>query len=184
MTPRTSSNSLPNRQRRWLTVLWLSAFAVAGCGPEREQTASEKSAEQLTREIEAVAELKPPVKEGDLPISLVPLKRSDLAQLSHGPIACYLFRGEKIYLATTGADAILRINGRLTHVLAGGPVGPTGGFFTARDTRVSIGRTGKYAGRAADYVPGWLADVAVRAGPEAMAQHATGSWTCRRQARA
>lgn len=128
-----------------------------------------------------MAELKPPPKESELPIKLVPLKRGDLAQLAPGPGACFLFRGDKIYLATTGTDAILRINGRLTPVLAGGPVGSTGAFFRARDARVSIGRIGRYAGDAERYVPGWLAEVAVRYGPKGKTQYATASWTCRQR---
>ncbi len=169
--------SLPTLQRTWLSALVLFSLAAA-CSSE--QRLEEKSDDQLAREIEAVAELKPEPKESERPIQLVPLKRGDLQQLGPGAAACFLFRGDKIYLATTGGHALLRINGRPTHVLAGGPVGSTGGFFTARDVRVSIGRIGKYAGRAADYVPGWLAEVAVRAGPDAMAQYATGHWTCRR----
>ena len=135
---------------------------------------------ELARAIEQVAELKPPPKPGELPIRLVPLKRADLGQLAPGPGACYLFRGDKIYFATTGEQGIIRIDGRPTGVLAAGPDGPTCGFFRGGDVRVSIGRTGKYAGRAADYVPGWLAQVAVRAHPDAMAQYAMASWTCRR----
>ena len=168
--------AFPNSKRRWLTALALVAFA-AGCG-EEQQPAEEKSAEQLAREIEAVAEVKAPVKESDLPITLVPLKRGDLELLGEGP-RCFLFRGEKIYFASAANHGALRINGRLTPVLAGGPVGPTGGFFTARDIRVSVGRTGRYAGRAADYVPGWLAEIAVRAHRDGMAQYALGRWTCR-----
>ncbi len=171
--------SLPTPQRNWLSALALF-FLTAACSSE--QSVEEKSADQLAREIEAVAELKPEPDESKRAIQLVPLKRGDLQQLGLGPAACFLFRGEKIYLATSGGHAVLRINGRPTHVLAGGPVGSTGGFFTARDVRVSIGRTGKYAGRAEDHVPGWLAEVAVRAGPDAMAQYATAHWTCRRQA--
>ena len=170
-------HSLPNRQHFWLTALPFIAV-LAACGDE-QQSPDEKSAEQLTREIEAVAEVKPKPKEGDLPLSLVPLKRMDLAQLAPGSGACFLFRGDKIYLATTGSDAILRINGRPTHVLAAGPVGSTGGFFSARHVRVSIGRTGSYAPGAANYVPGWLADVAVRYGPEGKSNYAKASWTCR-----
>lgn len=163
-------------QPRWSATALLLAFA-GGCS-EEQQPAQEKSAEQLMNEIEAVAELKPEVKEGDLPITLVPLKRLDLEDLGAGA-RCYLFRGEKIYFASAGGQGILRLNGRLTPVLAGGPIGPTGGFFRARDVRVSIGRTGRYAGPAADYVPGWLADVAVRAHRDGMAQHAQARWTCR-----
>ena len=151
---------------------------TAACGGE-QQSVDEKSDEQLAREIEAVAEVKPKPKEADLPLTLVPLKRYDLAQLAPGSGACFLFRGEKIYLATTGSDAIIRINGRPTHVLAAGPVGSTGGFFSARHVRVSIGRTGSYAPGAANYVPGWLADVAVRYGPKGKSNYARASWTCR-----
>ncbi len=170
--------SLPTRQRTWLSAILLFSVATA-CNSG--QSLDEKSADQLAAEIEAVAELKPEPDESERPIQLVPLKRADLQQLGLGPAACFLFRGDKIYLATSGEHALLRINGRPTHVLAGGPVGSTGGFFTARDVRVSIGRTGKYAGRAEDHVPGWLAEVAVRAGPDAMPQYAIAHWTCRRR---
>lgn len=164
---------------RWVPAAMLLAFA--GACAEETQPAQEKSAEQLMREIEAVAELKPEVKESDLPITLVPLKRIDLDQLGQGP-RCFVFRGEKIYFASAGGNGVLRLNGRVTHVAAGGPVGPTGGFFRGGDVRVSVGRTGGYAGRAADYVPGWLADVAVRAHRDGMAQYAEARWTCRAQA--
>ena len=155
----------------------MAAFA-AGCS--REQSTPQMSDAELTRAIEEVAELKPPPKPGELPIRLVPLKRADLGVLARGPGACFLFRGDRIYFATTGEQGIIRIDGRPTPVLAAGPVGPTGGFFRGGEVRVSIGRTGRYAGRAADYVPGWLAEVAVRAHREAMPQYATASWTCRR----
>lgn len=168
---------LPTRQRSWLSAVVLLSLTGA-CSSE--QSVEDKSADQLAREIEAVAELKPEPDESERPIQLVPLKRADLQQLGPGPAACFLFRGDKIYLATSGGHAVLRINGRPTYVLAGGPVGSTGGFFTARDVRVSIGRIGKYAGRAEDHVPAWLAEVAVRSGPDAMAQYATAHWTCRR----
>ena len=171
-----TAQAFPNSKRRWLTALALLAFAGA-CAQE-QQPAEEKSAEQLAREIEALAEVKPEVKESELPITLVPLKRADLAQLGPGP-RCFLFRGDKIYFASAANHGLLRINGRLTPVLAGGPVGPNGGFFRALDVRVSVGRTGRYAGRAADYVPGWLSEIAVRAHRDGMAQYAMARWTCR-----
>jgi hypothetical protein len=150
----------------------------SACGDRSDPTEG-KSAEQLRREIEAVATPKPLPKDKPPPFRLRPLKVGEVRHFVADRPACLLVYRDRIFFATGGPYGIARIDGRPVRLAAGGPVSTTGGFFTAEGATISIGRPGQYAGRAEAYVPGWRVDVAVGGAKEILPQRFEANWTCR-----
>lgn len=161
--------------RRPASIVLLLA---AGCGGEGDPTAG-KSDEQLRREIEAVATPKPLPEDEPPPFRLRPLKVGEVRQYVGGRPACILIHRGLVFFVTTGSRGIANVDGRTAELAATGPVGPTGGFFSAPGATISIGRVAQYAGRAELYAPAWPVDVAVGGAKEIMPQRLEGRWTCR-----
>jgi hypothetical protein len=164
------------RHLGWVIPLLLAS----ACGGDRDPTAG-KTDEQLRREIEAVATPKPLAKDLPPPFRLGPLKVGEVREYIGGAPGCMLVFKDRIFFATRGPDGIARIDGRLVQLTASGPVGATGGFFTAEGATISIGRVAQYAGAAEAYVPGWAVDVAVGGAAQIRPQEFQASWTCRRR---
>lgn len=156
----------------------LMILLLAACGDGGDPTEG-KSAEQLRREIEAVATPKPLPEDEQPPFRLRPLKVGEVRQYISDRPACVLIYQDRIFFATGGTDGLARIDGRPVWLAASGPVSTSGGFFTAEGATISIGRVGQYAGRAEAYVPGWRVGVAVGGAKEILPQRFEGSWTCR-----
>jgi hypothetical protein len=152
---------------------------AASCGGEPEDAAEGKSADQLRREIEAVADPKPLPKDLPSPFRLRPLKVAEVRDYVADRPACMLVYRDRIFFATKGLEGMARIDGRLVRLAANGPVAGSGGFFSAEGATLSIGRISQYAGRAAAYVPGWPVEVAVGGAKDIKPQEFEGSWTCR-----
>lgn len=154
---------------------------LAGCGGGGSDPTAGKSDEQLRREIEALAEPKPIAKDEPPPFRLRPLKVGEVRQHVGGRPACILVYRGLVFFVTSGDRGIANVDGRTAELVATGPVGPTGGFFSGQGATISIGRFAQYAGRAEAYAPAWPVDVAVGGAKEIMPQRFEGSWTCRRR---
>ena len=151
---------------------------LAACGGAEDPTAG-KSDEQLRREIEAVAVPKPDPKDLPPPFRLRPLKVGEVRPyVGEGPACVLLFQG-RIFFVTNGNRGIANVDGGTRELIAGGPVGSTGGYFTAPGATVSIGRIAQYAGRAEAYAPAWPVDVAVGGAADILPQRFEARWTCR-----
>ncbi len=157
---------------------WALLLLLAACGEAEDPTAG-KSDEQLRREIEAVAVPKPDPKDLPPPFRLRPLKVSEVRQYVGARPACLLLYRDRIFFVTNGNQGIGNVDGRTRQLIATGPVGSTGGFFTTGGATISIGRTAQYAGRAEAYAPAWPVDVAVGGAAEILPQRFEARWTCR-----
>jgi hypothetical protein len=157
---------------------WALLLLLAACGEAGDPTAG-KTDEQLRREIEAVAVPKPDPKDLPPPFRLRPLKVGEVRQFVSGQPACTLLYRGRIFFATNGNRAIANVDGGTRQLLATGPVGPTGGFFSVEGATISIGRIAQFAGGAEAYVPAWPVDVAVGGAAEIQPQRFEAGWTCR-----
>jgi hypothetical protein len=163
----------------WKHLAPVLFLAAAACGGSEEDPTAGKSDEQLQSEIEALATPKPLPNDEPPPFRLRPLKEGEVRQHVAGRPACFLIHRGVVFFATTGNRGIANVDGRTADLVATGPVGPTGGFFSAQGATISIGRVAQFAGRAAAYPPSWPVDVAVGGAKEIMPQRFEGSWTCR-----
>ena len=156
----------------------LILLLLAACGDRGDPTEG-KSAEQLRREIEAVATAKPLPEDEPPPFRLRPLRVSEVRQYLSDRPGCVLVYQDRVFFATGGSDGLARIDGRPVWLAASGPVSTSGGFFTAEGATMSIGRVSQYAGRAEAYVPGWRVDVAVGGAKDILPQRFVGKWAYR-----
>jgi hypothetical protein len=157
--------------------LLLALLLAAGCSSEKP--VQEKSAEELRREIEAVAT--PPTLKKEAPrFRLAPISAAEVQAYAGDRPACVLLLGDRMLFVTNGNQGLARIDGQLRRLIASGPVGPTGGFFSIPGATVSIGRIGHYAAGAEAYVPAWTVAVAV-GGSEGKPGEFDAGWTCRRR---
>jgi hypothetical protein len=157
----------------------LVLLLAASCGSE--QPVTDKSPEQLRREIEALST--PPSLKKEVPkFRLRPLTLDEVRSYAgEGPV-CLVLVGERVLFVTNGNQGLARIDGRLARLTASGPVGPSGGFFAAEGATLSIGRIGQYAGEAAAYAPSWTAIVAIGGAARGVKpQQFDAGWTCRRR---
>lgn len=157
----------------------LVLLLAAGCGSE--QPATDKSPEQLRREIEELST--PPSLKKKVPkFRLRPLTLAEVRSYAgEGPV-CLVLVGQRVLFVTNGSQGLARIDGRLTRLTASGPVGASGGFFVAQGATLSIGRIGQYAGEAAAYAPSWTAMVAIGGAARGeKPQQFDAGWTCRKR---
>jgi hypothetical protein len=142
-------------------LLPLAAALLAACGSQEDDAvARANSVEELSNRLDKLADrtsedIEPPDRLGDL----VPLDVG--ARPASGP-ACRLLRGGRLVLLVDSAGAVARIDGRRVALAVSGPVGPTGGFFTAPGVTVSVGRVRPVA--AAAEIPGQASPARVTIG--------------------
>ena len=152
-------------------------LAACGAGEEDDRPRA-NSAEELENRLEKLADrtvddIEPPVRLGNL-------KESDLGPDLRSEPACRLHRHRRLLLVVTKAGAVARIDGRRVPLRVSGPVGPTGGFFTAPGVTVSIGRVALYAGDAASYAEGWPARLSIGGDRERPIEKHEATWICTR----
>jgi hypothetical protein len=155
------------------------AMLLAACGSrEDDAVAQANSTEELENRLEKLADrtsedIEPPAR-------LANLKEADLGpELRTGP-ACRLHRDGRLILVVARAGAVARIDGRRVPLTVSGPVGPTGGFFTAPGVTVSVGRIAPYAGDAESYARGWPARLSIGGDPERPIEKHEATWICTR----
>src|SRR5688572_20333369 len=102
---------------------------LAGCGGADDGipngTASADQIERLSTPV-------PPQVDPRDTVRLQPLVGSDLDREGLIGAGCLFNVGNRILLAAVGSDAIVKIQGRVRHLVPSAPVGATGGFFENR----------------------------------------------------
>jgi hypothetical protein len=152
----------------------IALLAVACGGGEAEESGA--SLNQLERISQLQPEVDPKLKA--LEVHLQPLTRAEIeGQLEPGA-GCDISRNGQPLLVAVAEAAIARVNGRIVRLVPGGPVGPSGGFFTGPGVRISVGRASE-EGRVSDETTSWPAQVSARnpadeAGPTTF----DAVWTC------
>jgi len=154
------------------------ALPLAGCGSgEEEVVARANSVEELTNRLDKLADrtredIEPPQR-------LAFLRQSDVGPRLRAYPACRLRKNDRLYLVVNAAGAVARIDGRPVALAVSGPVGPTGGFFTAPGVTVSVGRRLDPTGVGADeYDQGWPARVTIGGDRERPIEKHEATWIC------
>jgi hypothetical protein len=160
--------------------LALALFVLAAsCGraaDEREPQAN--SPAELENRLENLADPTPP-KEAPPP-RIAFLKEVDLGSDFRTEPACRFHREGKLMLVVTAVGGVARVDGRRVPLAVSGPVGPTGGFFTAPGVTLSVGREGHYPGEPAGAAGDWPAGITVGGDREREIERVDGRWRCTR----
>jgi hypothetical protein len=159
--------------------LFAPLLLLASCGgPDDDIEPQANSVEELSNRLDKLSDrtdedIEPPDRLGFL-------QQVDLdARLGAGP-ACRLHKDGRLYLVVNTAGAVARIDGRRVPLAVAGPVGPTGGFFTAPGLTVSIGRTEPSGDDSAEYGIGWPARVTIGGDMERPLEKHEATWICAR----
>jgi hypothetical protein len=157
----------------------LLLFILAACGGEEDEAVPRaNSVEELANRLDKLSDRTTELIEP--PQRLAYLKEADLRpELRTGP-ACRLHQGGHLLLVVSDGGAVVRVDGRRVPLAVSGPVGPTGGFFTAPGVTVSVGRIAPFAKDAGDYAAGWPARVTIGGDAERPVEKHEASWICRR----
>ena len=155
----------------------LAPLLLAACGGrEDDAVAQANSVEELENRLEKLRDrtsedIEPPDRLGDL-------RQSDVGpELRAGP-GCRLLRGERVILIVNRTGAVARIDGRRVPLALSGPVGPTGGFFTAPGVTVSVGRIMPVVEEAEAYARGWPARLSIGGDSERPIEKHEATWIC------
>jgi hypothetical protein len=157
----------------------LAAFLLVACGSQEDgAVAQANSVEELSNRLDKLADrtredIEPPDRLGDL-------RRADVGPEFRAGPACRLQRDGRIVLVVNEAGAVARIDGRRVALAVSGPVGPTGGFFTAPGVTVSVGRVKPLVAEAESYARSWPARVTIGGDRERPLEKHEASWTCTR----
>jgi hypothetical protein len=158
-------------------LLFLVPFLLAACGsPEEDDRPRANSVEELENRLEKLAdrtseEIEPEPR-------LANLKEGDLRPALRSNPACRLHRDGRLLLVVNAAGTVARIDGRPVALAVSGPVGPTGGFFTAPGVTLSVGRTEPTGNDAAEYGMGWPARATVGGDKERPIEKQEATWIC------
>lgn len=150
-----------------------------GCGGGDEDVEPRaNSVEELTNRLDKLSDRTS--EDIETPARLAFLEASDLDERLGANASCRLHRDGRLYLAVNAAGAVARIDGRRVPLAVSGPVGPTGGFFTAPGVTLSVGRTGPGGEAAGEYGRGWPARVTIGGDKERPVEKHEATWTCSR----
>ncbi|MET1112882.1 MAG: hypothetical protein ABWX67_15300 [Allosphingosinicella sp.] len=158
-------------------LLLLALLFLAACGaPEEDDRPRANSVEELENRLEKLAartteEIEPAPR-------LTPLRKADLGAEYRVNPACRLHRDRRLYLVVNASGGLARIDGRRVKLAVSGPVGPTGGFFTAPGITLSVGRTEPTGNDAAEYGLGWPARATVGGDKERPLEKQEATWIC------
>ncbi|MGA9582468.1 MAG: hypothetical protein WBR13_10925 [Allosphingosinicella sp.] len=158
-------------------LLLLAPLLLAACGgPEEDDRPRANSVEELENRLEKLAnrtseEIEPAPR-------LSNLKESDLGAEFRANPACRLHRDGRLLLVVNAAGGVARIDGRRVSLAVSGPIGPTGGFFTAPGVTVSVGRAEPGGNDAAEYGLGWPARATVGGDKERPLEKQEATWIC------
>ena len=160
--------------------LLLAAILLLGaCGSGDEAVEPRaNSVEELTNRLDKLADRTS--EDIEPPDRLAFLEPTDLDErLGAGP-ACRLHDSGRLYLVVNAAGAVARIDGRRVPLAVSGPVGPTGGFFTAPGITVSIGRLSPSGNDSGEFGIGWPARVTIGGDKERPLEKHEATWICAR----
>lgn len=159
------------------TLLLIAPLLLAGCGePGEEDRPRANSVEELENRLDKLADRTSEEIEPAPRMSF--LKEADLGPLFRSNPACRLHLDGRLLLVVNAAGAVARIDGRRAALVVSGPVGPTGGFFTAPGITVSVGRTGPTGNDAAEYGMGWPARATVGGDQARPLEKREATWIC------
>jgi hypothetical protein len=150
---------------------------LAACGgAEEDERPRANSVEELENRLEKLAdrtseEIEPAPR-------LSNLKEADLGPEFRSNPACRLHRDGRLLLVVNAAGAVARIDGRRAAMAVSGPVGPTGGFFTAPGITFSVGRIVPTGDDSAEYGLGWPARATVGGDKERPLEKREATWIC------
>ena len=157
----------------------LALLLLTGCGSQEDgAVAQANSVEELENRLEKLADRTS--EEIEPPLRLANLKEADLGPELRADPACRLHRDRRLILVVNRAGAVARIDGRRVALAVSGPVGPTGGFFTAPGVTVSVGRVAPYVEDAEGYAKGWPARLSIGGDPERPIEKHQATWICTR----
>lgn len=157
--------------------LLLASLFLTGCGgPEEDDRPRANSVEELENRLEKLAartseEIEPAPRMSNL-------RKADLGPELRSNPACRLHREGRLLVVVNAAGAVARIDGRRVQLVVSGPVGPTGGFFTAPGVTLSVGRTEASGDGAAEYGMGWPARATVGGDRERPLEKLEATWIC------
>jgi hypothetical protein len=157
----------------------LAASLLAACGGrEDDATAQANSVEELSNRLDKLSDrttedIEPPDRLGDL-------LEADVGPELRAEPSCRLHRDGRLALVVNRAGAVARIDGRRVPLAVSGPVGPTGGFFTAPGVTVSVGGIRPLVDEAQIYARGWPARLSIGGDKERPIEKHQGIWTCTR----
>lgn len=160
-------------------LAFASLLLLAACADqEDEAVARANSVEELSNRLDKLADrtsedIEPPPRLGDLLPADLPRAPGT------GPV-CRLSRGGRLVLVVDSAGAVARVDGRRAALAVSGPVGPTGGFFTAPGITLSVGRRRPLEAEGEGYGLAWPARLSVGGDPERPIEKHEGSWSCTR----
>lgn len=155
------------------------AFLVllGGCGGSEDSVEPRaNSVEELTNRLDKLSDRT--TEDIEPPPRLTFLQAADLDSRLGADPSCRLHRDGLLYLAVNAAGAVARVDGRRVPLAVSGPVGPTGGFFTAPGVTVSVGRIEPGREGAAEYGQGWPARVTVGGDKERPIEKHEATWVC------
>jgi hypothetical protein len=157
----------------------LLAIFLSACGRgDDEPTARANSAEELANRVERLAARTE--EDIDKPPRLSYLRVGDVAPELKASPWCRLHQEGKLVLVVNDRGAVARVDGRRVPLVVSGPVGPTGGFFTAPGVTVSVGRTAPFAADADVYASGWAATATLGGDAAKEIEKLEATWICRR----
>jgi hypothetical protein len=160
--------------RAFLIVASLLLTACGGSAEDAEPQAN--SVEELSNRLDKLADrtqedIEPPDRLGFL-------EPTDLDSRLGADPACRLHKDARLYLVVNAAGAVARSDGGRVPLAVSGPVGPTGGFFTAPGLTVSVGRTKPSGDDSAEYGMGWPARVTIGGDMERPLEKHEATWIC------
>lgn len=154
-------------------LLLLAALGLEACGSEEGET--DLPPDVLINRIEALSQAKESTQV-TAPRRLGVLAEADIpGEFRTGP-SCRLHQHDRLLLIAAEPGAIASIDGRPTRLRVSGPVGPTGGFFSAERVTISVGRNDPPEAKG----PSTRAGVTVGGHPMTPVEKHDGSWVCTR----
>ncbi len=160
-----------------LAIPLLALILLAACGSSEEDDGPRaNSVDELENRLEKLAV--GAAEEIERAPRMSNLKESDLGPELRSNPACRLHQSGRLLVVVNAAGAVARIDGRRVPLAVSGPVGPTGGFFTAPGVTVSVGRDGSSGNDAAEYGFGWPARVTVGGDKARPLEKLEATWIC------
>lgn len=160
-------------------ILALAPLLLTACGSgEDEAVARANSVEELENRLEKLSnrtseDIEPPDR-------LANLQEADLGPEQRAGPACRLHRDGRLILVVNRNGGVARIDGRRVPLAVSGPVGPTGGFFTAPGVTVSVGRIRPFVDEGDGYARGWPARLSIGGDKERPIEKHEATWICTR----
>jgi hypothetical protein len=155
----------------------LVPLLLAACGgPEEDDRPRANSIGELENRLDKLSDRTS--EEIEQAPRLAGLRESDLGPEFRSNPACRLHRDRRLLLVVNAAGGVARIDGRRVPLAVSGPVGPTGGFFTAAGVTVSVGRIEPGGNAAAEYGLGWPARATVGGDEERPLEKQDATWIC------